>query len=140
MHWSLLRRLFPRQFGELGEFLVSFSFLFFFFFFFFFNKKLSLSNQYVKKNHSIVACKKKMTRYHRRSSFLYVYTCVRWKNKKYRIRYFLFFFVSSFYFFLSFFFFIFLFVDVFENVESILDSSLDIFFFFLSILPSDPHT
>lgn len=52
-----------------------------------------------------------MTRYHRRSSFLYVYTCVRWKIKvSYKI--FSFFFVSSFYFFLSFFFFSFFFLSM----------------------------
>lgn len=70
-----------------------------------------------------------MTRYHRRSSFLYVYTCVRWKNKKYRIRYFLFFFVSSFYFFLSFFF-SFFFSSMSSKMSNRSSIRRSIFFFF----------
>lgn len=81
-----------------------------------------------------------MTRYHRRSSFLYVYTCVRWKIKvSYKI--FSFFFVSSFYFFLSFFFsFFFLSMSASSKMSNVDDDSRFIArYFFLWIL-SQIHT
>lgn len=82
-----------------------------------------------------------MTRYHRRSSFLYVYTCVRWKIKvSYKIFSFSFCFVFLF---LSlFFFFIFLFIDVsvLENVECRWWFSIHRSIFFFMNLVTDPHT
>lgn len=72
-----------------------------------------------------------MTRYHRRSSFLYVYTCVRWKNKKYRIRYFPFFFLFRLFISFSlFFFFSFFFSSMSSKMSNRSSIRRSIFFFF----------
>lgn len=71
-----------------------------------------------------------MTRYHRRSSFLYVYTCVRWKNKKYRIRYFPFFFLFRLFISFSLFFFSFFFSSMSSKMSNRSSIRRSIFFFF----------